>query len=220
MSVRSRRGGDPPADVAIRPMLSHETADLLRQILNASDYGVLLTDLDHQSLACNRRFGELFGLDPERVVRCGVEELRRLVRPLIANQKEWESNLEDLYSAPESVFEDTLVLNKRPAVSVRRFSGPVKNDAGEIIGRLWTFRDVTGERRLQRMVETLHEVSTFFDRDPAVVYRKVMAAVSEYYDNSTCILSVRTEDYMAFRAVVGPISTLRLMKGNALKDAY
>jgi transcriptional regulator with PAS, ATPase and Fis domain len=220
MPVRSAKSGRPVADVAIRPMLSVETAAILRQILNASDFGVLLTDLDHRSLACNRKFGELFEVDPERAVRCDVEELRRMVRPLISNLRQWESNLDDLYASPESVFEDTISLNKKPPITVRRYSGPVKNDSGETIGRIWTFRDVTAEQRLQWMVEMLHEASTFFDPDPAVVYRKVMGVVSAYYDHSTCILSVRSEDYMAFRAVVGPMSTLRLMKGNALKDAY
>src|SRR5690349_20008458 len=130
MPVRSRQAEAREADVAIRPMLSHETAAILRAIFNATDYGMLLTDLEHRSLACNRRFGEIFVIDPSEAVRCGVAELRKRVRPLIANLTEWERNLEELYADPLSTFEDDLALLKKPPVTVRRYSGPVTDDKG------------------------------------------------------------------------------------------
>src|SRR5947209_20588472 len=110
MPVRSRQPEAREADIAIRPMLSHETAAILRAIFNATDYGMLLTDLEHRSLACNRRFGEIFEIEPSEAVRCGVEELRKRVRPRISNLQEWERNLQQLCSDPLSTFEDDLVL--------------------------------------------------------------------------------------------------------------
>lgn len=201
-------------------MLADDTVAILRAILKAGDYGVLLTDLNHRSLACNERFGEIWGVNPHQVVSVGVNELRKMVRRLIPNPDAWVQRLDQIYADPEQEYEDELTLLSDPPKLVRRFSGPVRSPDGTIIGRIWTFRDITRMRRSLHMQEVLHEISTFFDTDPTVVYRKVLDQVSKFYSNSTAILSVRKDDFMEFRAVAGPLKLLELMRGNKLKDAY
>lgn len=49
--------------VAIRKSISDSNPDLLRTVLGATNYGFMLTDLDHVTIARNARFGELFGVD-------------------------------------------------------------------------------------------------------------------------------------------------------------
>jgi signal transduction histidine kinase/GAF domain-containing protein len=210
----------PPVDVAIRPMLADETTAILRAILDASDYGVLLTDLNHQSLACNRRFGEQFAVDPERVVRYGVEELREKVLPLIEDPQTWLERLEVIYADPEMVYEDDLTLRKATPIVLHRYTGPVRNADGSLIGRLWTFRDITREKRIQRMADCLHEVSAFHHPEPATVYRRVLDVVANYYHGTTALLSVLQQDCMEFRALSGPDSLLKQVKSNPLADSY
>jgi len=208
-------------EIAIRSMPADQTTSVLRAILAASDHGVLLTDLEHQSIACNPAFGAMFGVNPHEVVRSGVQELRKKVQPLIADRKRWLEDLEAIYADPSRTREDDLVL-KRPAGErvLRRYTTPVADADGAIFGRLWTFRDVTDERRVQRMGVVLHELSTFVDPDPDVIMRRVVKSLSVFYGRSTAILSIRRGETMDFRALEGPLSPLKLLKGNALRDAY
>ena len=67
-------------NTAIRPEFFASQAAILNTILVTSEYGVLLTDLDHQSIACNPRFGELFGLDIHEVVKSNAGVVREMVQ--------------------------------------------------------------------------------------------------------------------------------------------
>lgn len=206
-------------DVAIRPLVSEDTAAILRAILAAGDYGVLLTDLEHRSLACNRQFGEIFGVDPTRVVEYGVEELREKVLPLIPDPDDWLARLDEIYADPLRTYEDDQVLLREPVVHIHRFSGPVLDARRELMGRLWTFRDVTVAKRNERRQSLLHDLSAFHDPDPAVVSRRVLETIAEFYQ-TTAILSIRQGDFLEFRGVAGPPSLLHQVKGNKLKDSY
>ncbi len=208
------------SDVAIRPLLAEDATAVLRAILAAGDYGVLLTDLDHRSLACNRKFGEMFDLDPEDVVRFEVQALRKRVRHLIPDPVAWVARLNEIYEEPTRSYEDDLTLLKEAPITVRRFCGPVVNDRREIIGRLWTFRDVTRERRREKMESVLHTISSFHDPDPRKVYRRILSEISEFYDGSTSILSIQKGRCMDFREVIGGRGALARVKENRLLFSY
>src|SRR3954470_10989440 len=90
-------------DFAFRPLVAGDTESMLRAVLRASEDGMLLTDLEHRSLACNRRFGDLFGVPWHDVVRRDVDELRRQVLPIIADPAAWLASLEDAYADPRKV---------------------------------------------------------------------------------------------------------------------
>ena len=96
------------SEIALRPMLAEEAGSMLSSILGAVEYGVLLTDLDHVALASNRRFGELFGIDVELVVKSDVDAVRQMVESRIGNFDEWQRNLVEVYADPEGVQNDTL----------------------------------------------------------------------------------------------------------------
>ena len=89
-----------------------------------------------------------------------------------------------------------------PNLVVRRFTGPVRDDSGSVVARLWTFHDRTDERRLERMRAFLHSATLLYDPAPKRVYEGITALVSEFYGSMT-FLSIRDGDYMTFRAVAG-----------------
>ena len=74
------------SDIAIRELVFQDQEAILRSILSASDYGVMLTDLDHVTIACNKKFGELFGVDIESVVHSDVLGVRHMVQKLIPDR--------------------------------------------------------------------------------------------------------------------------------------
>ncbi|HVT12161.1 MAG TPA: hypothetical protein VHE55_07830 [Fimbriimonadaceae bacterium] len=51
-------------------------------------------------------------------------------------------------------------------MTLRRRSGPERDERGVVIGRLWTFLDVTSAMRQRLMQDMLREATLFVDPDP------------------------------------------------------
>lgn len=207
------------SNLAIRPMDSEDQDALLRAILSATDYGVMLTDLDHVTIACNRRFGEIFSVDIDSVVHSTAAEVRQMVAPLIADIEAWSNGLEDVYANPMQCQEDELVLAYDTPMAIRRYTGPVLDHNGQVSGRLWTFLDVTEESRRRAIREALYEVSTFFDETPRAVYQAIVERLASHY-GSNSVLSILDGETLEFRVVASDIPDLRHAKGNTLRDSY
>ncbi|MBX7135343.1 MAG: GAF domain-containing protein [Fimbriimonadaceae bacterium] len=208
------------ANVARRAMLPGETDAILRSMLHASDEGVMLTDLDHTTLACNAKFGEIFELDPSAVVSMEPEQVRSMVYPKIRNPEEWRHQLMEIYQEPMRVYEDQIELLTTPAKVISRRTCPVLDLHGEIIGRIWTFRDVTKEHKRTRIQEALHQMSTFQHHDPAEVMKFLVNEISHFYGGSIAILSIKNGARMDFRYVAGMPDEYKHIKGNTVKDSY
>lgn len=204
-------------DVSVRRDVGDRADPILRSILGATDQGMLLTDLDHVALACNRRFGEIFGVDFGRVVESGVLEVREMVIDRIPDVVAWSKNLTEVYADPLRCQEDLLAL-VNPQAAVRRFTGPVLDEAGRPVARIWTFLDVSAEHARSRISEALQSIALFHDLDPAKVYAHAVRQVGDHY-GSVCLLSVQEGDYLRFRAVGGS-DALDGYEGNNLADSY
>lgn len=206
------------AHVAAQPLSEGELTAILRAMLTITDLGMLITDLEHRSLACNSRFGQIFKVDSDRVPTMGVEELRGYVYPRLADRDGWRSHLDDAYADPKQRLEDDLVL-ENPFQVLHRTTGPVTDQDGEIVGRIWTFEDVTARARRQRRRDVIVEASSFHDPDPAKVCRYVVERVAEEYD-SVAILSIRDGDRMIFREVANVPPGMETVRENRVQDAY
>src|SRR5438552_1966567 len=64
--------------LAVRGIVAESAADLACALLQATDYGILMTDPQGRDLVGNRRFGELFGVDVGGVVEMSRSEVRAL----------------------------------------------------------------------------------------------------------------------------------------------
>jgi signal transduction histidine kinase len=209
----------PEQGVAIRPHLASHTLALLKAILQSSNDGMLLTDLEHRSLACNEAFGAMFELDPAMVVQSNPRAVREAVFRIIPDPKAWEQRLEEIYADPGKRYEDDLPLLTTPRRILNRVTGPVWDEDGNLIGRLWTFRDVTRQRRRRAMADLLASVSTLFDPDPGQAYRHILAAISEFYDGATAVLSLLEDGFMRYAESVGMPEGLELA-GLPLNETY
>ncbi len=135
-------------------MRSDQYETLIQALFRATDYGVLMTDLEGKDILCNPRFGWLFGIEPNVVARLPQEEMRRFALSRMKHPEAYIALMERLYADPLLEFEDEIEL-VAPRISIlRRHSGPVLDASGCVIGRFWTFLDVTETRRLQGEVES------------------------------------------------------------------
>lgn len=206
------------AHIAARSLSEGELTAIFRSMLTITDLGMLITDLEHRSLACNSKFGQIFAVESEAVPSMGVEELRGYVYPRLADTEGWRSHLDVAYADPQQRLQDDLVM-VNPFQVLHRTTGPVTDDDGQIIGRIWTFEDVTDQAVRQRRRDTLIEASTFHDTDPARVCQYVVQRVAEEYD-STAILSIKDGERMIFREVANPPAGMELIRENFLQDSY
>ncbi len=207
------------AHVATRPMPDRTVAAILRSVLLASNEGILVTDLDHRSLAVNQRFGELFHVIPEEAVSMEPEELRKRVYPRLRDPSAWRSQLDEIYSDPQRTHEDELEILGDPPIWLMRWTGPILDDNHQTVGRLWRFRDISGQKRRERMQNVLMEISTCRDADPAKVCKLVVERLSAFY-KSSAILSIRDGDRMVFREMAGMPIPFNLAKSNKVRNAY
>jgi len=122
---------------------------LLRALLRASDYGVLLSDAARRDQVCNRRFCEMFGLEGIEALQTDPEYVRVQLGPRLQDPDGFFHTLETVYADPGRILEDEIALaSPRPRL-LRRYTAPVLDAGGAVIGRLWTFQDVTRSRHME-----------------------------------------------------------------------
>jgi len=141
-------------DIALRPLVAGRETPVIHALLCSTDYGILMTDPRGTDILCNPRFGELFDIDPEVVVRSKREEVRRMALARVKDPDEFVALIERIYADPTIEHEDEIALNTDPPRILRRYTSPVFDAQGENIGRVWTFQDVTETRQLQAEVES------------------------------------------------------------------
>ncbi|MBS1704053.1 MAG: GAF domain-containing protein [Armatimonadetes bacterium] len=202
----------------MRELLPPEIEHSLRAVLGAVDYGILVTDLEHQSLICNGKFGELFGISIEKVLRNDVMAVRRMVRDRIIDVKGWEVNLDEVYADPAREQEDELIL-RNPKTVLRRYTGPVRNEQREVVARLWTFLDVTLGSQKQRYQTALSEIAILFHHDPTQVVKKIIDKISVFY-GSVSLLSILDDAFLRFHTAAGVPEGAPNIRGNDLTDSF
>jgi signal transduction histidine kinase len=204
--------------LSMRELLPLEIEHSLRAVLGAVDYGVLVTDLEHQSLICNGRFGELFDISAKKVVSNDVESVRKMVYHRIVDTERWHRNLEDVYNNTETEQEDELIL-KNPDMVLRRYTGPVRNEDKVVVARLWTFLDISAGARKRNCQSALSDIALHFDHDPTLVVKKIIDTIAKHY-GSVAILSILNDNFMRFHTVSGAPPDAPQIAGNYLAESY
>lgn len=127
-----------------------DTTRRLQALYEASADGILMVDANLRISVANRRFGEFFGLDPAAVIGADDAKVRAAVFGCLKDPVEFERRVGELYSDPAAEGEDEIELALPVPRMLHRSSGPVRDERGEVLGRLWLFRDVTIRRRMER----------------------------------------------------------------------
>jgi signal transduction histidine kinase len=125
----------------------------LESILNATSDGILgvqFTAAGPRITFANRRFGEIFELPPESVVGEMDADVRARAARSFRRPDEFERYVAWLYANADAVRVDELEIVHPAAGLLERWSGPVRDRDGAVVGRVWAFRDVTRERATRR----------------------------------------------------------------------
>lgn len=184
MSTQTRYPyNNPLPDISMSPVVAGIETPVIHALLCSTDHGILMTDHRGNDVLCNPRFGELFDIDPDLVVRSTREEVRRIALERVKDPHAFQTLLEEIYADPNIERQDEIELTGDPSRVLQRYTGPVLNSAGENIGRVWTFKDISETKRLQA------EVQSYADRLTAQIEKQSadLAATSDVLAAMTAI---------------------------------
>lgn len=129
-----------------------KNASQLRASYDSAQEAILIVEAGSgRILQANRRFHALFGFDGVRVEDLTSTDVGKALQSLVVHPThladQWSRYAAD--SPVEGAEDWELVRPHKRIVSV--FTSPVRSDDGQsVIGRLWTFRDITEQRELEQ----------------------------------------------------------------------
>ncbi|HEX6912493.1 MAG TPA: PAS domain S-box protein, partial [Longimicrobium sp.] len=143
---------DPSASVDA-PSAPHAAAGspeqelgMLRAALESAADAMCVVDLDGRVVFANRRFQRMWAL-PDAAVAPGARVRLDPVLALVQDPEVFSARVAELTADPEAEGSD--ILHFRDGRVVERVSRP-QRVGGEVVGRVWNFRDVTGRRAAER----------------------------------------------------------------------
>jgi PAS domain S-box-containing protein len=140
-------------------------------VLNATNDGIVMLDSAGGFSVVNQRFAALFGLEADELLDQTFAQAGPLLLARFRDREGTRARIRAILADPEAVADETFeIVEPLPRV-LRVYSAPVRGDRtdeepdGELLGRIFVFRDVTRETAVDRMktefVSTVsHELRT------------------------------------------------------------
>ena len=143
-----------------RRVVDSLAGSVLKATLESTGDGILVVDLDGKIVAHNRRFEEIWKLQPALIAgNSDLSGRRRLiehVKDQLVNPELFVDGIQERYAEPQSDSFD--MLNFKDGRVLERYSIPLRLD-GRSVGRVWSFRDVTARRRAECVQEAVYRIS-------------------------------------------------------------
>jgi diguanylate cyclase (GGDEF)-like protein/PAS domain S-box-containing protein len=122
---------------------------LAESVLQATDDGILITDQLGQVVKYNPRFAELWRLPQPLNQYSGFDEFQQLLLKHIADPQEYLQSFQHYQNQPLAKGFDTIYL--KDGRVFEQYTQPMYCD-GELIARIWSFRDFTLADRVQKQL--------------------------------------------------------------------
>ena len=123
-----------------------KTAFLEAQVDSSLD-GLLVVDGQRKPVLQNQRFNELWKFPRPLLESKDEAALLQFATHRTKHPKEFAAKINHLYEHPEETSRDEIELVDGTILD--RYSAPVRSKDGAYYGRIWAFRDITEQRRLE-----------------------------------------------------------------------
>ena len=143
----------------------------LNVILESTADGILAVDSKGKVLRTNKRFAELWHIPSSLIDLKDDGALLNYVLGQLVDPEEFLSKVQSLYASTD---EDRNTLRFKNGGVLERYSAPILM-GGDIIGRVWSFRDVTEHERAEEALRFERLLlRTLIDNIPDSIYSKDM----------------------------------------------
>jgi PAS domain S-box-containing protein len=149
-------------DITERKLVEDElrwkTAFLEAQVDSSMD-GILVVDSQGRKILQNQRLNELWRIPPEIAEDKDDARQIELVASRTKNPAQFLAKITLLNSQPNEVSREEIHLIDGTILD--RFSSPVRDKTGKHYGRIWTFRDITEQRKLEEQYRQSQKMEAF-----------------------------------------------------------
>ena len=186
------------AEEALRRAVSTLTATL-----ESTTDGILVIERSGRIAGFNKKFVEMWGL-PMSVLSAG-DDTRALefVKGKVKDGEGFVRKVKELYAEPESTSFDVLEFNDGRVIE--RYSQPQKVDGG-VIGRVWSFRDVTERRRAEEAMRQQQELQATNERLREMDRLKTQFINNAAHELGTPLTPIKLQAHMLTTGKLGPLS--------------
>ncbi len=141
----------------------------LQRILESTADGILAVDCEGRVIRTNRRFAELWRIPQDLLDRKDDAALLAHVMDQLVDPQAFAQKVRSLYASDA---EETDTVDFRDGRVFKRFTAPLMLE-GALVGRVWSFRDVTASRRAVAALADSHQLlQTIIDTAPVRVFWK------------------------------------------------
>jgi len=127
-----------------------ESLSLIRATLDSTADGILVVDRQGNITSFNRKFTELWHVPEDFMQATDSQTLRDFVASQLEDQEEFLRKTKELYDDSQSEMFDSLRF--KDGRVFERYSQPQRLGE-EIVGRVWSFRDITEREKAQKAVK-------------------------------------------------------------------
>jgi PAS domain S-box-containing protein len=131
------------------------SVSLLQAVLDAAAEGILAVEIGGRIRSYNRQFVDLWGLDEEILKAQDNRLVIAAIRPKVKDPEAFQRRIEELYSKPEATAEDRIELLDGRVFERHSLPQYLGKD---IVGRVWSFRDVTQRLQAERALRQSEEL--------------------------------------------------------------
>ena len=157
------------------------TVSVLRATLDSTADGILVVDHEGRVVSFNQRFATLWRIPPAMMTMRDDAALLAYVLGQLTDPEQFLSKVRELYAQPEAEGFD--VLEFKDGRIFERYSMP-QRQGKEAKGRVWSFRDVTKSRDLERQLRQSHKLEAI---------GRLAGGVAQDFNNLLTVVTSRGE---------------------------